>query len=223
MGLSPDRPHHRPVRRHGHHRRGAGERRHRRNGVLQRGGHPHLGGSRLHRRPHHPAVRLSRHLYQRLLELPVRPARGDRHHRRLQLHRHRRRCVYVHRHHLRGVRRIQRGLHPVQPAHQGDPVLRRGRRGGVLRHGIRPGPGAADEIHRHLPAAAERGGAAHLLHGPEGRGGPGEDVRHGQRQSVSDRGHRRHRGGVRDQLPPDAAEFRPDQARGQHPAGDRLR
>ena len=98
-------------------------------------------------------------------------------------------------------------------------LLRRGRRGGVFGHGQRAGSGAADEIHRHLPAAAERGGAAHLFHGAEGRGGTGEDVRHGQRQPVPDRGHRRHRGGVREQLPPDAAERWADPAGGQHPAG----
>jgi hypothetical protein len=33
----------------------------------------------------------------------------------------------------------------------------------------------------HLPAAAEHRRPAHLFHGPEGRGGAGEDVRHGQR------------------------------------------
>ena len=64
------------------------------------------------------------------------------------------------------------------------------------------GSGPADEVHRYVPAAAEHLRPAHVLHGPEGRGPAGEDVRHGQRQPVPDRGHRRYRGGVRGQLPP---------------------
>ena len=112
--------------------------------------------------------------------------------------------VYIHRHHVGGVGSVQHRLHPLQPAHQGDTFLLRGRRRGVLRHGFGTGAGAADELHRHLPSAAEHRRSAQLLHGAEGRRRSGEDVRHGQRQPVPDRGHRRQRGGMREQLSPDA-------------------
>ncbi len=66
----------------------------------------------------------------------------------------------------------------------------RGRRGGVLRHGFRPGSGTADELHGHLPAAAEYLRPAQVLYGAEGRRRSGEDVRHGlDRRRPCDAGH----------------------------------
>ena len=63
-------------------------------------------------------------------------------------------------------------------------------------YNARKGPG----VSVHLPPAAEHRRAAHLLHVPEGQLGPGENVCHGQRVSVPDRGHRDHGGFLRGRL-----------------------
>ncbi len=102
----------------------------------------------------------------------------------LELYRHQRRCVYVHRRDLCYQRPVQHRLYPHQPAHQGDPVLPLRRCDGDLRQKLRPEPGPADALFRHLPAVAEYRRPAHLLHGFEGRGRSGEDVCHGERPTV---------------------------------------
>lgn len=79
--VCPGSENHRALWRHGHQRGCAGERRHRGASVLRRQGCAGLGGSRLHGGSHRPAVRLPRHLYPRLHQLPVRPAGCHRYHR----------------------------------------------------------------------------------------------------------------------------------------------
>ena len=61
----------------------AGARRHRRVHLLRRGGRARLGGPCVPGGAHRAAVQLPRRLYQRLHQLPVRPAGRHRHHRRV--------------------------------------------------------------------------------------------------------------------------------------------
>ena len=69
-------------------------------------------------------------------------------------------------------------------------------RGPGLRRGRCPGPGVCV----HVPAAAEHLRPAHLFHPPDGRHQPGEELRHGERGPVPDRGHRRDRARLREDL-----------------------
>ena len=200
MDLSREGLHHRTLRWRDHQPRGAVRRHHRRDPGPRRGRLPRVGRPRVPRRAAHPAVQLVGRLQQRLAELVPRPGgRGahDARHRRhagLQLHRQGRRRVGVHRRHLGHGRQLHHRLRAGEPAHPGVAFLQRLGRHGRLCHAVRRGPGAELALHLHVPAAHQRVEPADLLHGPEGRRGPGEEVRHDRHPALPERGRGRYGG-----------------------------
>ena len=115
VGLPGPAPHDRHLWRHGHLRRGARGRLHGRDGLLRRGGGPHVGGPRLSLRPADRAVQLERHVRERLAQLVARPGGRGVHHAGnqrpagLQLHRAGRGHLPLHGRDLRDGRRLERG------------------------------------------------------------------------------------------------------------------